>query len=153
MPHLIVKPNAGDQKKTRLAEEITKAVTSVLKSGEQSVLVGIEDVAPADWVEKVYRPNILDKQGIIGTWLQTCLTAFRWTLIWHGTKTSFAKSLLATICTSRRSVPMGRRTARRPGFGPLSWTTLSMCGPTTADGPAGTRLPWIKRRGVSLPRV
>jgi hypothetical protein len=33
----------------------------VLKSGEQSVLVGIEHVAPADWVKKVYRPDILDK--------------------------------------------------------------------------------------------
>ena len=55
----------SEKQKVRLAEEITKAVTSALKSCEQSVSVGIEHVDPADWVEKVYRPDILRKPNTI----------------------------------------------------------------------------------------
>jgi 4-oxalocrotonate tautomerase len=63
MPHVIVKLYTGrsEQEKARLAGEITKAVTSVLKYGEDSISVGIEDVQPRDWVEKVYKPDILGK--------------------------------------------------------------------------------------------
>jgi 4-oxalocrotonate tautomerase len=61
MPHVIVKLYTGrsEQEKARLAEEILKAVTGVLNYGEESVSVAIEDVKPADWAEKVYRPEIL----------------------------------------------------------------------------------------------
>lgn len=61
MPHVIVKMYSGrsQQRKARLAEEITKAVTTTLNYGEESVSVAIEDVAPKDWVEKVYEPDIL----------------------------------------------------------------------------------------------
>lgn len=67
MPHVIVKLYSGRSKeqKARLAEEITKAVTSALKCGEQSVSVAIEDVDPADWMEEVYRPDILGKPNTI----------------------------------------------------------------------------------------
>jgi 4-oxalocrotonate tautomerase len=63
MPHVIVKLYAGrsEQVKARLGREITKAVTSVLKYGEDAVSVGIEDIQPRDWVEKVYKPDILSK--------------------------------------------------------------------------------------------
>jgi 4-oxalocrotonate tautomerase len=33
----------------------------VLKYGEESVSVSLEEVKPQDWVEKVYRPEILEK--------------------------------------------------------------------------------------------
>lgn len=61
MPHVVVKLYAGrsEQQKTRLAEEITKAVTGVLKCEDKSVSVGVEDVAPQDWAERVYKPDIL----------------------------------------------------------------------------------------------
>jgi 4-oxalocrotonate tautomerase len=61
MPHVIVRLYSGrsDQQKTRLAEEITKAVMAVLKVDEESVSVAVEDIAPRDWVEKVYKPDIL----------------------------------------------------------------------------------------------
>ncbi len=67
MPHVIVKLYAGrsEQQKRRLAEEITKSVTSVLKLDADSVSVGIEDVRPADWAEKVYKPDILGGSGKI----------------------------------------------------------------------------------------
>ena len=63
MPHVIVKLYSGrpDREKSRLADEITRAVMSALKYGEESVSVGIEDVKPEDWVEKVYKPDILNK--------------------------------------------------------------------------------------------
>jgi 4-oxalocrotonate tautomerase len=61
MPHVIVKMYSGrsDKQKARLAEEITKAVTTVLPYGEESVSVAIEDVAPQDWLEQVYKRDIL----------------------------------------------------------------------------------------------
>ena len=63
MPHVIVKLYSGrpDGEKSRLAGEITKAVMTTLKYGEESVSVGIEDVRPEDWAEKVYKPDILKK--------------------------------------------------------------------------------------------
>ena len=60
MPHVIVKLHSGrtERQKTRLAEEISKAVMTVLKLGEESISVAIEDVRPEDWVDKVYKPDI-----------------------------------------------------------------------------------------------
>ena len=67
MPHVIVKLYAGrsDQQKTRLADEITKAVMKTLNHGKEAVSVAVEDIAPDDWVEKVYKPDILGKPGLI----------------------------------------------------------------------------------------
>jgi 4-oxalocrotonate tautomerase len=67
MPHVIVKLYAGrsQKDKARLAAEITKAVMSTLKAGEESVSVGIEDVEPEDWAEKVYKPDILGEPDTI----------------------------------------------------------------------------------------
>ena len=64
MPHIIVKlyPGRSEQQKTRLSEEIVKDVVDILKSGEESVSVVIEEIKPEDWVEKVYKPDILAKQ-------------------------------------------------------------------------------------------
>ena len=62
MPHVIVKlwPGKSEEQKTRLAEEIVKDVTKVLNYGEESVSVAIEEVAPEDWAEKVYQPDIVN---------------------------------------------------------------------------------------------
>jgi 4-oxalocrotonate tautomerase len=63
MPHVIVKlwPGKSEKQKTRLAEEITKAVMHTLGYGEESVSVALEEVAPQDWTNKVYKPDILGK--------------------------------------------------------------------------------------------
>ncbi len=60
MPHVVVKMHAGrsDAQKTRLAQEITRAVMAGANCPEQAVSVTIEDVEPADWVETVYNPDI-----------------------------------------------------------------------------------------------
>ncbi|ACL61491.1 tautomerase family protein [Methylobacterium nodulans] len=61
MPHVIVKLHAGrsEQQKSKIAEEITRAVMASANCSESSVSVVIEDVEPKDWAEKVYRPDIL----------------------------------------------------------------------------------------------
>ena len=63
MPHVIVKLYAGrsEQQKARIAEEVTKAVMAGANCAEQSVSVSIEDIDPDDWVEKVFKPDIMAK--------------------------------------------------------------------------------------------
>jgi 4-oxalocrotonate tautomerase len=62
MPHVLVKLYAGrsDQQKGKLAAAITKAVMATLNLEDESISVAIEDVAPEQWVEKVYKPDILN---------------------------------------------------------------------------------------------
>jgi len=63
MPDVIVKlwPGKSEQQKTRLAERIPRGVMDVLKYWEESVSVSLEEVQQQDWVEKVYKPDILQK--------------------------------------------------------------------------------------------
>jgi 4-oxalocrotonate tautomerase len=63
MPHVNVKLYTGrsDEDKTELARAITKHVATILKCGDESVSVAIEDVPPGDWVETVYKPEIAGK--------------------------------------------------------------------------------------------
>jgi 4-oxalocrotonate tautomerase len=67
MPHVIVRMYSGrsKQQKTRLAEEITKAVMATLNQDEAAVSVAIEDVEPKDWIEKVYKPDVLGNSGAL----------------------------------------------------------------------------------------
>jgi 4-oxalocrotonate tautomerase len=63
VPHVIVKlyPGRSEQQKHRLAQEITKAVMACANAAEADVSVGIEDVAPDQWMETVYKPDIIGK--------------------------------------------------------------------------------------------
>jgi len=63
MPHVIVKLQSGrsEQQKAKIAEEVTKAVMATANCAEPAVSVGIEDVEPSDWVETVYKPDIIGK--------------------------------------------------------------------------------------------
>jgi 4-oxalocrotonate tautomerase len=67
MPHVIVKlwPGKSEKQKVKLAEEITKAVMTVLKYGEESVSVAMEEVGADAWMDKVYKPDILGKPETI----------------------------------------------------------------------------------------
>jgi 4-oxalocrotonate tautomerase len=63
MPHVIVKLWAGksEQQRTKLAEQITKAVMNTLSYGEESMSVAIEEIDPKDWTEQVSKPDILGR--------------------------------------------------------------------------------------------
>jgi len=63
MPHVIVKMLVGrsEQQKAGIAEAITKAVMAGASCAEQSVSVSIEDIEPGDWIETVYKPDIIAK--------------------------------------------------------------------------------------------
>ncbi len=65
MPHVIVKlwPGRSEQQKQKLADGVTKAVVTSLGYGEDAVSVSLEEVDPADWTEKVYKPDILNGRG------------------------------------------------------------------------------------------
>ena len=67
MPHVIVKLLSGrsEQQKARIADEVTKAVMATTGNNADAVSVSIEDVERGDWVEKVYRPEILGNPGTL----------------------------------------------------------------------------------------
>jgi len=63
MPHVVVKlwPGRTDEQKHQLADEFTKAIGKVLGVPADNVSVGFDEVDPEDWMEKVYKPDIIDK--------------------------------------------------------------------------------------------
>ena len=63
MPHVSVKlwPGKSEKQKAKLAEEITRAVITVLNYGEESVSVAMEEVEPNAWMDKVYKPDVISK--------------------------------------------------------------------------------------------
>ena len=76
MPHIIVKlwPGKSEAQKKELAERITKDVMSVLKYGEESVSVAMEEVSSREWMKQVYKPDIQEKfknSGIEPYWGDT----------------------------------------------------------------------------------
>jgi 4-oxalocrotonate tautomerase len=67
MPHVIIKLQSGrsEQQKVKIAEEVTVAVMSGANCTEQAVSVSIEDIDANDWVEKVYKPDIIQKRDTL----------------------------------------------------------------------------------------
>lgn len=67
MPHVIVKlyPGRSHEIKTRLAEKLAADVAEIAGCNESAVSVAIEEVAPDDWAETVYRPDILDSEDTL----------------------------------------------------------------------------------------
>ena len=64
MPHISIKmyPGRSDEVKQKLADAIVRDVLSVVQCDEKSFSVVVEDIDSADWPQKVYKPDILDKQ-------------------------------------------------------------------------------------------
>ncbi len=65
MPHVAVKmfPGRSEEQKKRLAEAITKALMETTDCSLDSVSITVEDVAKADWVEAVWKPEIAGKSS------------------------------------------------------------------------------------------
>jgi 4-oxalocrotonate tautomerase len=64
MPHVIIKMHPGrtDEQKKKLVAAITKDITTIAICEEKSLSIAIEEVSPEDWAEKVYKPDILQKE-------------------------------------------------------------------------------------------
>jgi 4-oxalocrotonate tautomerase len=67
MPHVSVKlwPGRSEEEKKRLAAAITKDVVGIIRCGEESVSVAIEEISAADWKKKVYDPEISGKMDAL----------------------------------------------------------------------------------------
>ena len=67
MPHVTVKVRIGtpEDKKKQLAEAIVEDVVDIVRCGEESVSVAIEEIDPKDWKEKVYDPLIRRKMDTL----------------------------------------------------------------------------------------
>ena len=65
MPHVIVKMYSGrtEEQKKKLAEEVAKAVMASTGNSEESISVSVEDIAPSDWTDRVYKPDIENGPG------------------------------------------------------------------------------------------
>ena len=67
MPHIIVKlyPGKTEQQKADIADALTKAMMATAGSSEKSLSVSLEDIQPDDWVETVYKPEIIGKPELL----------------------------------------------------------------------------------------
>ena len=65
MPHVIIKlhPGRSEKQKSELAEKIVEDVVNIVKCEEKVISVSFEEVKPEDWYEKVYEPDIQNKQN------------------------------------------------------------------------------------------
>jgi 4-oxalocrotonate tautomerase len=54
----------SEQQKRKLVDGVTAVMTS-LGYGEDAVSVSLEEVAPGDWTEKVYKPDIMNGLGTL----------------------------------------------------------------------------------------
>jgi 4-oxalocrotonate tautomerase len=48
-----------------LADAITQAVMQQCGYGDDAFSVSFKEIAPADWTEKVYKPDILNGAGML----------------------------------------------------------------------------------------
>jgi len=67
MPHVIIKMHPGrtGEQKNELARAITDSVVKIARCEEKTVSVAIEEIAPEDWAEKVYRLDIIEKKDTL----------------------------------------------------------------------------------------
>jgi 4-oxalocrotonate tautomerase len=67
MPHVTVQIYTGktEAEKQKLADAITNNFIELFGYGEETVSVSIADIEPADWKEKVYEPEIINKEELL----------------------------------------------------------------------------------------
>ena len=64
MPQVIIKMHPGrtDEQKKKLVAAIVKDITTIAVCEEKSLSIAIEEVTPEDWTEKVYKPDIIQRE-------------------------------------------------------------------------------------------
>lgn len=67
MPHITVKlwPGSTAQQRQDLSDAILRKACEKLGSGEQSISIAFEEVAPQDWTKEVFEPDILGKWAML----------------------------------------------------------------------------------------
>lgn len=69
MPYISIKAYPRDDAiKNRLAEEVNRVFMEVLGCPQEAITISVEDIDPADWEEKVEKPEIrpnMDKMKIL----------------------------------------------------------------------------------------
>ena len=59
MPYIAIKSHPKDEKmKQALVEKINDAVLEVFGCRREAVSISFEEIAPAEWQEKVFKPEI-----------------------------------------------------------------------------------------------
>jgi len=63
MPHVIIKmyPGRTVEQKSKLAEAITQSVIDIANTKEEHVSIDIQEIAPEEWAETVYKNEILGR--------------------------------------------------------------------------------------------
>jgi 4-oxalocrotonate tautomerase len=64
MPHINIKmyPGRSEDVKQELTNAIVKDVLSIVQCDEKWISVVFEEIDSSDWPEKVYKPEIMNKQ-------------------------------------------------------------------------------------------
>lgn len=67
MPHIVVKlyPGKSEDQKTELTKKILKNIVAVTECKESSVSIAFEEIEPVDWAKKVYKPDIIEGNGVL----------------------------------------------------------------------------------------
>jgi 4-oxalocrotonate tautomerase len=67
MPHVIVKLHPGRTyaQKTAFTEKLIAAMEETLDASASKISVAFEEVAPENWVQEVYIPEIISKESTL----------------------------------------------------------------------------------------
>ncbi|MGW6391707.1 tautomerase family protein [Streptomyces sp. NPDC055103] len=68
MPHVNIKYFAtpvGEEQSARLVATITAALTENLGCTEDAVSIALEPVDPAEWNERVYHPEVVERRELL----------------------------------------------------------------------------------------
>lgn len=64
MPHVNIKhfPSLSNEQHIALAQSITDAITQIIGCDENVVSIAVEPIVPEEWNDKVYVPEIVNRQ-------------------------------------------------------------------------------------------
>ena len=67
MPHIVVKWYKGrtEEEKAEFAKKIVEEAVRITGRGAEHFSVAIEDYEPSEWIETVYKPEIMDKEDTV----------------------------------------------------------------------------------------
>ena len=67
MPHIIVKlwPGRSEEQKIALAKRMVEAMEEIMAIEDKNISIAYEEIPKENWMEKVYKPDILAKENLI----------------------------------------------------------------------------------------